>query len=61
MDEIWDTLDALYKTVRARARQVEELEARVEALERRLSEVTNERPALRVVNDFSEEEQAVTA
>jgi hypothetical protein len=39
---IWETFDSLFKTVHRQGRRVEELEARVVELERRLQE----RPAL---------------
>lgn len=35
---IWETFDSLFKTVHRQGRRVEELEARIESLERRLSE-----------------------
>ena len=35
---IWETFDSLYKTVHRQGRRVEELEARVVELERRLQE-----------------------
>lgn len=35
---IWETFDSLFKTVHRQGRRVEELEARVESLERRLNE-----------------------
>ena len=41
---IWETFDSLFKTVHRQGRRVEELEARVVELERRLQERTN-RPA----------------
>ena len=37
-DHIWETFDGLFKTVHRQGRRVEELEARVESLERRLNE-----------------------
>ncbi len=54
---IWETFDSLFKTVHRQGRRVEELEARVIDLERRLSEravepqktphIVNEMPAER--------------
>jgi BMFP domain-containing protein YqiC len=43
---IWETFDSLFKTVGRQGRRVEELEARLAELERRLGDVTNinERP-----------------
>jgi hypothetical protein len=35
---IWETFDSLFKTVYAQGRRVEELEARIQDLERRLDE-----------------------
>ena len=35
---IWETFDSLFKTVHRQGRRVEELEARIVALERRLAE-----------------------
>jgi BMFP domain-containing protein YqiC len=35
---IWETFDSLFKTVHRQGRRVEELEARIESLERRLNE-----------------------
>lgn len=37
-DYIWETFDSLFKTVHRQGRRVEELEARIVDLERRLSE-----------------------
>jgi len=37
-DAIWETFDSLFKTVHRQGRRVEELEARVLELERRLQE-----------------------
>jgi BMFP domain-containing protein YqiC len=37
-DYIWETFDSLFKTVHRQGRRVEELEARVVDLERRLTE-----------------------
>ena len=43
---IWETFDSLFKTVGRQGRRVEELEARIADLERRLTDVAsiNERP-----------------
>lgn len=38
MSEIWETFDSLFKTVHRQGRRVEELEARIVDLERRLLE-----------------------
>ena len=35
---IWETFDSLFKTVHRQGQRVEELEARIESLERRLNE-----------------------
>jgi BMFP domain-containing protein YqiC len=37
-DHIWETFDGLFKTVHRQSRRVEELEARIVDLERRLAE-----------------------
>ena len=37
-DNIWETFDGLFKTVYGQGRRVEELEARITDLERRLQE-----------------------
>ena len=37
-DQIWETFDGLFKTVHRQGRRVEELEARITDLERRLQE-----------------------
>ena len=37
-DHIWETFDGLFKTVHRQGRRVEELEARISDLERRLAE-----------------------
>lgn len=39
-DYIWETFDGLFKTVHRQGRRVEELEARIVDLERRLAERT---------------------
>lgn len=38
---IWETFDSLFKTVGRQGRRVEELEARLAELEKRLSDVTS--------------------
>ena len=38
MEHIWETFDSLFKTVYRQGRRVEELEARIAHLERRLQE-----------------------
>ena len=47
---IWETFDSLFKTVHRQGRRVEELEARIAELERRLQE----RAAPRAVEQVSE-------
>lgn len=42
---IWETFDSLFKTVHQQGRRVEELEARIALLERRLSEPSPKQPA----------------
>jgi BMFP domain-containing protein YqiC len=42
---IWETFDGLFKTVHRQTRRVEELEARVAELERRLNETRKAEPA----------------
>ncbi|HKS26402.1 MAG TPA: hypothetical protein VJS44_01220 [Pyrinomonadaceae bacterium] len=42
---IWETFDGLFKTVHRQTRRVEELEARVAELERRLDETRKTEPA----------------
>ena len=42
---IWETFDSLFKTVDRQGRRVEELEARIIDLERRLSEPGPKQPA----------------
>ena len=42
---IWETFDGLFKTVHRQTRRVEELEARVAELERRLDETRQEQIA----------------
>lgn len=41
---IWETFDSLFKTVHRQGRRVEELEARIVDLERRLNERAVEQP-----------------
>ncbi len=38
MEHVWETFDGLFKTVYRQGRRVEELEARIALLERRLQE-----------------------
>jgi len=54
-DHIWETFDGLFKTVHRQGRRVEELEARITDLERRLAE----RSAV-VVNPVQQPKQAQT-
>jgi BMFP domain-containing protein YqiC len=42
---IWETFDNLFKTVHRQGRRVEELEARIAVLERRLSDPAPKHPA----------------
>lgn len=42
---IWETFDNLFKTVHRQGRRVEELEARIIQLERRLTEASPKQPA----------------
>jgi hypothetical protein len=54
-DHIWETFDGLFKTVHRQGRRVEELEARITDLERRLAE----RSAV-AVNPVQQPKQAQT-
>ena len=54
-DHIWETFDGLFKTVYGQGRRVEELEARIVDLERRLAE-----RAAGVVNSAQQPKQAQT-
>jgi hypothetical protein len=51
-DHIWETFDGLFKTVHRQGRRVEELEARIVDLERRLAE-----RAAAVVGSASQQQQ----
>ena len=53
-DHIWETFDGLFKTVHRQGRRVEELEARIVDLERRLAE----RPAAVAVGPAQPAKQA---
>jgi BMFP domain-containing protein YqiC len=55
-DHIWETFDGLFKTVHRQSRRVEELEARITDLERRLAE----RAAVAAVNPAQQPKQAQT-
>ena len=58
---IWETFDGLFKTLHRQGRRVEELEARVVELERRLQEraaFTQPEPADRVVTQMPTEKAA---
>jgi BMFP domain-containing protein YqiC len=59
---IWETFDSLFKTVHRQGRRVEELEARVVDLERRLNEraAAQQQPTQqpRVVNEMPAERAA---
>jgi len=54
MEHFWETFDALFKRLHAQGRRVEELEARVVELERRLSGRESERPPLKLVTPADE-------
>ncbi|HLL16951.1 MAG TPA: hypothetical protein VK388_17965 [Pyrinomonadaceae bacterium] len=56
-DHIWETFDGLFKTVHRQGRRVEELEARITDLERRLAE----RATVATVNPVQQPKQAQTA
>jgi hypothetical protein len=57
-DHIWETFDGLFKTVHRQGRRVEELEARITDLERRLQErattVLNQVPQPKSQNTLGE-------
>jgi polyhydroxyalkanoate synthesis regulator phasin len=56
---IWETFDGLFKAMHHQNRRVEELEARVADLERRLSERgTQPKPATQAARDLSAERAA---
>jgi BMFP domain-containing protein YqiC len=57
-DHIWETFDGLFKTVHRQGRRVEELEARITDLERRLAERAAVAAA---VNPVQQPKQAQTA
>ena len=61
-DVIWETFDGLFKTLHRQGRRVEELEARVVELERRLQERAalhpQPEPAERVVTQMPTEKAA---
>jgi BMFP domain-containing protein YqiC len=61
-DVIWETFDGLFKTLHRQGRRVEELEARVVELERRLQEragfAPQPEPAERVVPQMPAEKAA---
>jgi BMFP domain-containing protein YqiC len=61
-DVIWETFDGLFKTLHRQGRRVEELEARVVELERRLQEragfAPQPEPAERVVTQMPTEKAA---
>lgn len=48
-DSVWETFEGLFKTLHKQGRRVEELEARVVELERRLSGGVHVAPPLRTV------------
>ena len=56
-DHIWETFDGLFKTVHRQSRRVEELEARITDLERRLAERA---PVAAAVNPVQQPKQAQT-
>ena len=54
-ETIWETFDSLFKTVHRQGRRVEELEARVVELERRLQErVAQAAPSPRAIEQVAE-------
>ena len=56
---IWETFDSLFKTVHRQGRRVEELEARIVALESRLNErATEQQKAPFAVNEMPTERAA---
>ena len=59
-DFIWETFDSLFKTVHRQGRRVEELEARIADLERRLTErtVQQAKPAQPTVGEMPAERAA---
>jgi BMFP domain-containing protein YqiC len=59
-DYIWETFDSLFKTVHRQGRRVEELEARVVDLERRLNErsVEQKTQKARIVGEMPTERAA---
>lgn len=61
-DVIWETFDGLFKTLHRQGRRVEELEARVVELERRLQEraafTPQPEPAERLVTQMPAEKAA---
>ncbi|HEV2799037.1 MAG TPA: hypothetical protein VGW12_00995 [Pyrinomonadaceae bacterium] len=57
-DHIWETFDGLFKTVHRQGRRVEELEARIVDLERRLAE--RAATATTAVNPAPQTKQAQT-
>ncbi|HEX8456708.1 MAG TPA: hypothetical protein VF656_05235 [Pyrinomonadaceae bacterium] len=59
-DHIWETFDGLFKTVHRQGRRVEELEARIVDLERRLAERATTATAA-VANPAPQTKQAQTA
>lgn len=56
-EHIWETFDSLFKTVHRQGRRVEELEARVIDLERRLNE-RNAKQQPHIVNEMPAERAA---
>ena len=58
-DHIWETFDGLFKTVHRQGRRVEELEARIVDLERRLAERAGA-AATAVVSPAQQPKQAQT-
>ncbi|HJR09432.1 MAG TPA: hypothetical protein VJ842_19380 [Pyrinomonadaceae bacterium] len=57
-DHIWETFDGLFKTVHRQGRRVEELEARITDLERRLAERTT--PVVSQVQPNKQTQQTVS-
>ena len=59
MEHVWETFDGLFKTVYRQGRKVEELEARIAVLERRLQErESGEQKSERVVTEMPVERAA---
>ena len=55
---IWETFDSLFKTVHRQGRRVEELEARIESLERRLNEKVEQQQSTKAPYEMPAERAA---